>query len=272
MKDAASTETQTGAAAIAHVRVACVRTAVATEAELLDAMTADCHARRAGRLTRCVTVLDVNGQGVSLYATDPHYAATLEDAGLVHADGQFIVWMSRLFAETPIPERTATTDFIHAAAGRAAREGLSFYLLGATEEVNAACARKLEADYPGLRIAGRRNGYFAPEDEAGVIADINASGADILWCGLGKPKEQVFVTRHRDSFACGWAVTSGGCFNFVTGAYRRAPVWMQRAGLEWLHRMATGPSYLVRRYALTIPHAIWLAFACRLRRGRGGPA
>lgn len=243
---------------IPHVPIGGVDVAVATEGDLIAAMVEDCAAARLGTLEAPVAVLDCNGQTLSMNATNADYAAAVAGADLIHADGQFIVWMSRLQGGPAIPERTATTDFIHAAAAAAAEAGLTFFLLGGPEHVNRACAEKLEADYPGLRIAGRRNGYFSPADTAEVIADINASGADIVWVGLGKPREQDFAVRNRGKLQCGWIVTCGGCFHFVVGDYARAPGWMQRMGLEWLHRMATGPRYLIGRYLVTIPHAVWL--------------
>ena len=178
----------------------------------------------------------------------------------MHADGAFIVWLSRLKPGGPVPERTATTDLLPRAAARAAARGLSFYLLGATEAVNAAAAAALVRRHPGLSIVRRRHGYFAPgsAEEASVLAEIARLRPDVLWLGLGKPREQVWAHRHRDRLACAWVVTAGGCFNFVAGDYARAPLWMQRAGLEWVHRMATGPRHLVGRYLLTVPHALGL--------------
>lgn len=241
-----------------HTSVGGIPVAIASEADLISTMVEDCRARADGTLERSVAVFDCNGQAISLYQTDPGFAASIDSADIVHADGQFVVWMSRLGGDQPVPERTATTDFIHAAAQAAAAEGFSFYLLGGPEDVNARCAARLTELYPTLKIAGRRDGFFGPEDEQSVVDEVNASGADIVWVGLGKPKEQAFCARHHASFNAAWVVTCGGCFNFVTGDYARAPAWMQRAGLEWVHRMATGPRYLIGRYALTIPHAIWL--------------
>lgn len=241
-----------------HIRIGGVATATLGAHGLLSAMEEDCLRKADGTLTRTTAVFDTNGQGISLYHSNADYAAAMEQADIVHADGQFIVWASRLKRGRVIPERTATTDFIHDAARLAEENGYSFYLLGASEDINAACALKLSELYPNLRIAGRRNGYFSEGDEAAICADIAASGADIVWVGLGKPKEQEFVIRHRDKMGAAWAVTCGGCFHFVEGDYSRAPIWMQRFGLEWAHRMATGPRYLLRRYFTTIPHAMWL--------------
>ncbi|MFT4706199.1 MAG: N-acetylglucosaminyldiphosphoundecaprenol N-acetyl-beta-D-mannosaminyltransferase [Ascidiaceihabitans sp.] len=241
-----------------HIRVGGVSTAPLTSVDLLSLMEIDIGKRASGTLARTVSVFDTNGQGLSLYHLNPTYAAAMEQADIVHADGQFIVWASRLNGQGPIPERTATTDFIHDAAKLAAQKGYGFYLLGSSEDINARCAATLMEEYPNLRIVGRRNGYFDREDEAEICVDIAASGADIVWVGLGKPKEQEFVIRNREALGAAWAVTCGGCFHFVVGDYSRAPVWMQKAGLEWVHRMVTGPRYLLRRYLTTIPHVIWI--------------
>lgn len=241
-----------------HTTVAGVPVALVSERDLIALMCEDCESFKTGQLTTPVTVFDCNGQALSLYATDPEYAAHTDMADLVHADGQFIVWMSKLSGRGKVPERTATTDMIHAAGSVAAVNGYRFFLLGGPEKINSACADKLCTLYPGLQIAGRRNGYFTDQDEQAIVDEINASGADILWVGLGKPKEMAFAHRNKSKLKCAWIITCGGCFHYVVGDYARAPAWMQRAGLEWLHRMATGPRHLISRYLITIPHAISL--------------
>ncbi|WP_424931106.1 WecB/TagA/CpsF family glycosyltransferase [Amaricoccus macauensis] len=242
---------------VPHVRIAGIPAAVVSELGLAKLMSDDCSRFRAGLLRRPVTVMDVNGQAVSLFARDPDYARALESASIVHADGQFLVTFSR-FCSRKIPERTATTDFIHAAAQKAQDDGLSFYLLGGEEGIARECADRLKELYPNLQVAGYRSGYFSEEEEESVIEEVNASGADIVWVGLGKPKEQLFVSKNRSKLHCAWVVTCGGCFNFITGDYSRAPKWMQAAGMEWIHRMLTGPRYLLTRYLTTVPHALWL--------------
>ncbi|WP_170773028.1 WecB/TagA/CpsF family glycosyltransferase [Ruegeria lacuscaerulensis] len=241
-----------------HILVGGVPVAQAGDEDLTKAMAEDVLKRRSGALTRAVTVFSSNAHAISTYATDEGFARVMDSADIIHADGQIVVWASRMaHGEGGVPERTATTDFIHSAAKVAAKNGLSFYLLGATEEINRDCAARLQEMYPGLVIAGRRNGYFDPADEEAVIADINASGADILWVGLGKPKEQYFAARIAPKLTqCAWVVTCGGCYHYVVGDYARAPRWMQSMGLEWLHRIATGPGYLLKRYLHTLPHAL----------------
>jgi exopolysaccharide biosynthesis WecB/TagA/CpsF family protein len=235
------------------LRIACV-----SRAELSDLMVSECvEARRFGGLPPKL-VFGVNGQAISLAARNPDLRRHHELADHLHADGQPLVLAARLFASPRIPERSPVTDFFHDAAIAARANGLRFFLLGATEENNAACARIMQTIYPGLIIAGRRHGYFKAEDEADVCAEINESRADIVWVGLGIPLEQAFCVRNRHRIRAGWLVGAGGCFNYVSGRYRRAPRWMQAAGLEWLHRLWCEPRRLFWRYAVTNPHALFL--------------
>ena len=203
-------------------------------------------------------VFDLNGQGLALCFWSESYRKDLLAADLIHADGQPLVTASRLLTKTPIAERSATTDMFHDLAAAAQHSGRSFYLLGGTEEVNRDCANKMLLRYPGLRIVGRRNGDFSREEEAQICEEINASGADIVWVGLGKPNEQAFCVRNRERLTASWIITCGGCFNFATGAYSRAPRWMQEWGLEWIYRMVTRPRQLAWRYLTTSPVAAFL--------------
>jgi exopolysaccharide biosynthesis WecB/TagA/CpsF family protein len=253
--------------AIEHVFVGGVKVTLLSRAELTRHIVDDCLWRRAeGGGGPPALLFDSNGQGISMAATDPQFRAALEQADVVHADGGFVVLASRFVAGAPVPDRSATTDLLHDVAAAGLEHRLSHYLLGATEEVNAACAERLRELHPGILIAGRRNGYFSAAEEAGVIAAINEAAPDILWVGLGKPKEQLLAVRTREILRGSWLITCGGCFNYVAGHYRRAPQWMQRASLEWLFRAVTTPK-LLWRYATTSPHAIWLA-ATRIDRRR----
>ncbi|HEY0625152.1 MAG TPA: WecB/TagA/CpsF family glycosyltransferase [Allosphingosinicella sp.] len=244
-----------------HVKVAGVPIATASRQELAEAMAADCRRARETGEIRPRTVFDANGHGLSLRETDASYREAYDQADVVHADGGFLVTFSRAGAGPRIAERSATTDMIHDFARVAEAEGLSFYLLGGEEEVNAECVERLRRFYPRLKIAGRRNGYFAADEEETVVAAINAAKPDVLWVGLGKPKEQIFSIRARQRLHVPWIVTCGGCFNYITGHYRRAPEWMQKANLEWVHRAGTEPRRLLWRYLTTSPHALWLALS-----------
>jgi len=246
--------------AIPHLVIGGVGVAPLSRSEICTRVVRDCAKRRSrADLQRPVRLLfSVNGHALSLAARNPDLRDALDRADLVHADGQAIVFASACLRGPGIPERSATTDLIHDLSRVCSTEGLSFFLLGGTEDLNARCAEALVRLYPGLSIAGRRNGYFPQELEQVVCEEINASGADILWVGLGKPLEQLFSVRNRDRLRVAWAITCGGTFGFVAGDYRRAPHWMQSAGLEWLFRAATGPRRLKWRYLTTNPHALFL--------------
>lgn len=244
------------------VRVGGVPVSTLSLAALIEKMLAEAPRRRAAGLAPLL-VFDCNGHGLSLNATDPGFAADLAQADLIHADGQVIVKASRWVGGPAIADRSSTTDmFIESLPGAASRK-VGYYLFGGTEQVNADCAARITADHPGLELAGRRNGFWTPEEEDAVIAAINAAAPDVLWVGTGKPREQAFAVRNRHRIKAGWIVTCGGLFNYITGDYPRAPLWMQRAGLEWLHRMATNPRHLAWRYLTTNPHALWLIWKHR---------
>lgn len=262
-----------GIAAMKRTRIAGLPVVTAGRAELVDAMVADCHRARADESVPATLVFDINGHGISMAGSDPAYRRALEAADLIHADGGIWVTMSR-FTDAPIAERSSTTDMMTDFAAACEREGLSFYILGGTEPINAAFCDFLAREYPGLKIAGRRDGYFGPADEAGVIADINAARPDVLWVGMGKPREQQFSVAHRGALKAGWVVTCGGCYNYFVGEYKRAPMWMQNAGLEWLHRMASDPRKFGWRYLTTNPHSLALGLIdlAKLRLGKRGSA
>jgi exopolysaccharide biosynthesis WecB/TagA/CpsF family protein len=229
---------------------------------LIERMLRDAPLRLAAG-ERPLLVFDCNGHGLSLNATDKAFAKDLAQADLIHADGQVIVKASHWLGGPQIADRSSTTDmFIDSLPGAAANK-VRYYLLGGTEQVNKDCVDKICADTPGLELAGRRNGFWKADEEDAVIDTINAAAPDVLWVGTGKPREQAFCVRNRDRIRAGWIVSCGGLFNYITGDYPRAPMWMQNAGLEWLHRMATNPRHLAWRYLTTNPHALYLIWKHR---------
>jgi exopolysaccharide biosynthesis WecB/TagA/CpsF family protein len=243
-----------------EVVVGGLKTVCLSRPDLARLMVRDCLSARSAK-SGPRTVFAANGHAVAFAATDKNFQRLFDEADIVHADGQAIVFASRLMTKTPIAERSATTDFIHDAAEAAVHSGLKFFLFGATEEVNKGAAEALKMRYPDLEIAGRRHGYFSPDEEEAICEEINASGADVVWLGLSVPLEYEFAARNKHRLDAGWIVTCGGCFNFLSGAYVRAPNWMQVAGLEWLHRLLRDPKRLFWRYAFTNPVALAMLIA-----------
>jgi N-acetylglucosaminyldiphosphoundecaprenol N-acetyl-beta-D-mannosaminyltransferase len=238
------------------VMVGGIRTARIARSSLAQLMLADCLQARTIDATPKL-VFASNGYAIALAAQNKNFRDTFCQADIIHADGQAVVFASCLTGNS-IPERSATTDFIHDAAAVAVQHGLRFFLLGATEEANAKTAETLTRRYPGLLIVGRKHGYFSQAEEDEICDEINLTKPDVIWVGLSAPLEYEFAVRNKTRLKAGWLVTCGGCFNFVTGAYKRAPAWMQHAGLEWLFRLAREPKRLFWRYAVTNPLAIFL--------------
>ena len=195
----------------------------------------------------------------------------MKSADIVHADGQSIVLFCRAFVGGALPERIATTDFFHVAARTAVREGLRFYLLGgdaATIERAASTVRRLYPDIPIWRSSGGEMATFTDAEAPAILEEVRAAKPDVLWIGMGKPREQLFAQRYqRDLAGIAWLKTCGGLFDFLAGNNRRAPVWMQNAGLEWLFRVSQEPRRLAWRYATTNIHATAIMVA-GLKRSR----
>jgi N-acetylglucosaminyldiphosphoundecaprenol N-acetyl-beta-D-mannosaminyltransferase len=248
-------ERRSGARVYDRVMIGGLNTACVSRHQLGHLMVGDCLAARGGRRAPRL-VFASNGHAIALAAMNREFRTQFRHADLIHADGEPVVFASKLLTGTPVPERSATTDFLFDAARAAEEFGLKFYLLGSTDEINTRAARNLNKAYPGIAIAGRRNGYFSRDEEDAICDAINASGADVLWVGLGVPLEYEFCLRNKARLRVGWIVTCGGCFNFAAGDYVRAPQWMQKNGLEWLFRLLKDPRRLFWRYLVTNPVAI----------------
>ncbi|ATQ68170.1 MULTISPECIES: WecB/TagA/CpsF family glycosyltransferase [Methylosinus] len=201
----------------------------------------------------------VNGEALARRDADPDFAALIDGADLVNADGQPLVVASRLLARNALPERVATTDLYPLVAGKAEGEGVSFYLLGASEESNRGTFQATKRRFPRLDIRGRCHGFLTGAALERKVEEIDALAPDILWLALGVPREQEFVRHWRHRLRNVKMIkTSGGLFDFMAGAKKRAPLWMQQAGLEWAFRLALEPRRLLRRYATTNPVALML--------------
>jgi N-acetylglucosaminyldiphosphoundecaprenol N-acetyl-beta-D-mannosaminyltransferase len=189
----------------------------------------------------------INASKVVDYQTDPELRAAIEGAHLLTADGQSIVWAARLLGH-PLPGRIAGADLMIRLLGHAAERGYSVFFLGARPEVVTACAAKAIAEFPTLRVAGARDGYFTASDEPNVVNAIRDSAPDILFLGFGSPTKELFMQRRYRELGVPFVMGVGGTFDVYIGIVRRAPVWMQRAGLEWLYRVGQEPRRMWKRY------------------------
>lgn len=215
---------------------------------------------RRGRRSRPLVFTSANGQVLSLCARCPEIRQLFLAADLIHADGMPLVFASRLLCRIPLPERVATTDLFHDVARLAVARGARFFLLGGSDFVAEQAAQCVRVLYPALEVVGHAGGYLRRRgDEERVIERINNARPDILWIGLGAPRELEFALRHRDRLrGVGLIKTSGGLFDFLSGKNSRAPAWMQLAGVEWAYRTYLEPRRLAGRYLVTNPHAVLL--------------
>jgi exopolysaccharide biosynthesis WecB/TagA/CpsF family protein len=233
--------------------------AVLSRADTAKLTLAAALARR-GHDEPCLFFTTSNGQVISIAALDRATQRLFENADLISADGMSVVFASRLGPGPALPERVATTDAFHDCARLAADRGARFFFLGATEDVNRAAYARAQELYPNVAFVGRRNGYFGPAEEEAIVSEINDAAPDVLWVGLGVPFQQEFIQRNRGHLTrVGVAKSCGGLFDFLAGKNRRAPRWMQKAGLEWAFRIHEEPRRLAWRYLTTNPHAaFWL--------------
>jgi N-acetylglucosaminyldiphosphoundecaprenol N-acetyl-beta-D-mannosaminyltransferase len=217
----------------------------------------------------------VNAAKVVRMRRDPELRAAVAGCDLVLADGQSVVWASRLL-RAPLPERVAGIDLFLRLLAEAERRGLGVYFLGARPEVLRRTLAELRRRFPDLRVAGSRDGYYAEPDAAAVADAIAASGADLLFLGMTSPRKERFVAEYGRRTGASVVHGVGGSFDVVAGVVRRAPVAWQRSGLEWLYRALQEPRRLGGRYLTTNVAFLALVLRDLLRRPgaaatNGGP-
>jgi N-acetylglucosaminyldiphosphoundecaprenol N-acetyl-beta-D-mannosaminyltransferase len=179
---------------------------------------------------------------------DPELRRIINECALINADGMPVVWASRLLGK-PLKERVAGIDLFEALMRRAGEKGWRVFLLGAREEVVSKVAFTYQHRYPALVLAGWRNGYWTGEaQEAQVVEQIRDARPDLLFVAISSPKKEQFLGRWQAGMKIPFAMGVGGSFDVAIGHVKRAPVWMQKSGLEWFYRFLQEPRRMFRRY------------------------
>lgn len=209
----------------------------------------------------------VNAAKVVAAGRDARLREVLLAADLVTADGMSVVWASRMLGR-PLKARVTGIDLFARLVARAADRGWTVYFLGARDDSVAGIVRRFEREYPGLRIAGYRNGYFSAAESAAVADQVRSSGADLLFVAMGSPEQEFWISENLARTGVRFAMGVGGSFDHLSGRARRAPEWMQRAGLEWLYRLLREPRRMWRRYLIGNSVFVWLVAKQRMRLGR----
>lgn len=194
-------------------------------------------------------------------------------ASLALPDGLPIIWASRILGE-PVPGRAAGPDLLLATSAMAARRGYTCYFMGGGTGIAGRLADALRRRYPGLRVVGAYSpSYheeFPPEVSARIVRRINAVNPDILWVGLGAPKQDRWIADNLERLSVRVAIGVGAAFEMYGGTAGRAPLWMQRTGLEWFFRFLREPRRLFRRYFIEGPPFLPLVLLQRFRRCADG--
>lgn len=189
---------------------------------------------------------------------DPAFRDIVLQCDQITADGQPIVWLSRLLRD-PLPARVPSVDIMEALLPVAAAKGYKIFLLGTKQELLDRAAAAMREKHPGLPIVGQRNGYFKEEDEPEIVRQINESGADMLFVAISSPKKEQFVERNRAALQVPFVMGVGGAFDIAAGQYTRAPKLVQRVGLEWAWRVAQEPKRMGPRVLHDLKFGKYLA-------------
>lgn len=206
-------------------------------------------------------VVTPNADHVCMYHRNPELRDAYRKAWLVVPDGMPLMWAGRLVGK-PFKEKLSGSDMVYLLTEHAAKQGHRVFFLGAADGVAAETAKLLEEMYPGLQIAGT---YSPPpgfesdaEHNAKIVDIIRKSRADICYVALGGPKQEIWCSQYADLPGMPICIGVGAGLDFVCGVQRRAPKWMQNAGLEWVYRLCWQPRRLGRRYLIQDTLFIWI--------------
>ena len=191
------------------------------------------------------------------------YLKIVNNAGMVTPDGMPLVWLGKLKGDRGI-QRTYGPDLMLALCEISQKKGYKHYLYGGSPCISQLLEAGLKERFSDLNIVGRFSPPTIPihaEESAEVIEEINRADPDVLWVGLGSPKQDFWMYRHREKLNVPVMIGIGAAFDFIAGTKRQAPKWMQKSGLEWLFRLITEPRRLWKRYILG--NSIFIYLICK---------
>jgi N-acetylglucosaminyldiphosphoundecaprenol N-acetyl-beta-D-mannosaminyltransferase len=198
----------------------------------------------------CAVGHGVNAHVLNLTYQHPEFLKALRQADLLYADGASLILASRLLG-SHLPEKLTTTDVWPKLCEIAVQKGYRFFLLGGEPGLAERAASQARETYQGLHIAGTRHGYFDFQDEQ-IIAEINAVRPDVLWVGMGDPRQVLWTAKWRQQLEVSLVLTCGGMFKIVAGELERLSPTLRQNGLEWAYRLWQEPATW-RRYLLGLP-------------------
>jgi N-acetylglucosaminyldiphosphoundecaprenol N-acetyl-beta-D-mannosaminyltransferase len=214
--------------------------------------------------------MSINAAKLVSMRQDEELRDAVNGCDLVTADGQSVVWAARLFG-IQLPERVAGIDLMQRMVAAANGRGYRVYFLGAKQDVLETAIARLRERYPELVVAGSQHGYFSDGEIDGVADAIRESNPDILFVAMSSPRKEHFLGRLGPSLGASFAMGVGGSVDVIAGVTKRAPVALQRVGLEWAYRMAQEPRRLAKRYLPTNASFIGMVLRERFTRRSSAP-
>ena len=206
----------------------------------------------------------VNAAKMVAMQTDLKLRQSVNSCDLINADGQAVVWASRILGQ-PLKERVAGIDLMENLVELAHKKNYKIFFFGAKEEVVSRVVNNYKIKYSKGIIAGYRNGYFKKEDELNIAKQISDSDADILFVAISSPTKENFLYDNKEALTgVNFIMGVGGSFDVVSGLVKRAPLWMQKIGMEWFYRFAQEPERMWKRYFIGNIKFIWLVIKSRL--------
>ncbi len=209
----------------------------------------------------------VNPEFVVAAQKDAEFRQIINKAALALPDGIGLLKAARFLGTTPLPERVAGSDLVAKLADLSHRKGYRIYFLGAQPGVAEKAVEKLKVRYPNLQVAGCYAGSPSLEENEAIVQRILPTRPDILLVAYGAPRQDKWIARNLDRLQIPVCIGVGGSFDFIAGTARRAPMWLQRLGLEWLHRLLTQP-WRWRRIWNAVPRFSWLVLRSKLAERR----
>lgn len=199
---------------------------------------------------------------------DPELREIIDHCEIVSADGQSVVWASRILGDA-LPTRVAGIDLMQELLALAERRGYRVFILGAKQEALDRACEKIMERHPRLALVGTRNGYFDESQDAEVADEVARARPEILFVAISSPRKEYWLGRYGRTIGVPFVMGVGGSVDVIAGATRRAPLSWQRLGLEWLYRLLQEPRRMLRRYASTNVRFIWLVARAALPRRLG---
>lgn len=190
----------------------------------------------------------INASKVNLMSKNLELKEIVNNCEIINADGASILWANRIINGFSLKERVTGIDLFIRLVEEAPEKNHSIYLFGAKEDVVKKVKLIFEEKYPSIQIVGYRNGYFTEEDELDIVKDIHDSKADILFVAFSSPKKEFWIDKYLKQMDIPFVMGVGGSFDIVAGLTKRAPIWMQKCGLEWFFRFIQEPIRMFKRY------------------------